>query len=1111
MKKNYFVKSIIFSFVLLSVIIFSCDKKNIIEDDLNVCIKSFELLNSENEGKNLGSNIDCEIDAENYTISLTVPHTAVLDGLKFNITPCEGTTISPASGEEINFEEVVEESIEEQATTEGADEKTTKKPSPQRYKKVFTVIKDGKSQDYTVYITKALASDCSISSFKLEKSKNETKIFGDREGQITEADEANTITLHISDAATLDGLTPTIVYTGTSFSSESPVSTTENSITTTTVNYTVTAADEKTTKVYKVIYIKDLSSNNKISVFSFTKDTTNNTGLKLTRSSADTARPGDVVISNNSTNTGTETISVKVSTAATITALTPTITKHENAIISPAIESYNYGNNATKVYTVTAQDGQAKQYTVSVAKDLSNNKNMTSFKFEYTQNTDKSFNSQDYDGTINNPSSEEDGTVTIAKMPHTITNLTGLKPSIVLSNSNATVSPGNGIAQDFTRGEEKIYTVTAQDGTTRKYKVTIGELSAAADITSFIIKKSDHTTPNEVRMTGSEVSGVISNSGSNHTITISLDGEGDTSVNLKPEIIVSPGATVSPTSGAGTEFTYGTAQTYTVIAENGTQTTYRVTVKSSNSKLESFNFKSTTGNNQSTGKIVQEVEGTINDTDKTVKVNVPYDAVLNGLTPDIEVYNGASVTAPSGGANTAQDFSSGSVTYTVTAQDGKSTTEYTVTVTQNAAPQIESFKFMTASNNSKNLGGDITGTITHNSGTTAGEIIVKVPHDADLNGLVPTVTGASNVTVYKGGADSTAAANSSDDFSNSHTSPVQYSAVGPAGGRKVYSVKVYKEPAITEFKFTNTDNTEVSFPSGTTEYIASPITQGDFLGSGTIAITVANTVDVTKLKKASITGDNIAANLVISDLNFISGSVTVVTVANEHLPSYTKNYNVTVTNEAAPQLTSFTITANSTNGITADVQATTITHPNGSNTGTIKLKFPKNNANEFNLAGLSYTSNPPTSSGGYTLTPSSPLDSSSIHEKEFTLTTALGSTSKYTVTAVKGPYISSFKFENSQNSEKSLGSDVVGTIDHAASTIQLLVSSGVTMDSDGKVTLKPTIELGGDTAVATSNAINSGTEYSFTPDGSTAVEYTVKNSSDANFTKTYNVTVTKGS
>ncbi|BAV94248.1 BspA family leucine-rich repeat surface protein [Ichthyobacterium seriolicida] len=862
-KKNYFVKSVIFSFVLLSAIIFSCDKKNIIEDDLDICINSFELLNSENERKNLGSDIISEINAQEHTISLTVPHIAELTGLKFNIKLCEGTTISPASGEEVNFE-VIEESTEEE---------TTKKPSPQRYKKIFTLTKGGTQKEYTVIITRALSSDCSISSFELKKTENNGKIFGDRVGQITKTDGANTITLHVSDAANLDDLTPTIIHTGAIITSGEVVSTTENSITTTTVNYTVTAEDGKTTKVYAVKYVKSLSSDNRISKFEFKKESNVNDGLKLTRSSiAEEGKTVDVTIDNSagtvkvkvsteayitdliptitrhtsatispeiaahnysngnkvytitaedgqtkqytvsiatdlsnakeissfkleksknetkifgdregviteSTDTSTitlhvsdaatltdlkptiihtgasitsgevvsttvnsittttvsytvtaadgktkvyevkyvkdlssnnriskfefkkennvndglkltrssaaergktadvtidnsaGTIKVKVSTAATITALTPTITKHASATISPAEGIHDYATS--KTYTITAQDGQTKQYTVSVFKDLSNTKDISSFKFEHAQNGDKGFNGQDYGGTINNPSNADwEGTITIAKMPHTITNLTGLKPTIAISAS-ATVNPAAEVVQNFTRGTAVVYTVTAQDGTTRNYNVTIGELSAMADITSFKIKQLDHSiiAPNVTTdMTISPTNG-----GNDYTIV--LDGEDDNDVKLKPEIVVSPSATVNPASGAETTFTYGIAQTYTVTAENGATKVYSVTVKSSNSKMKSFKFKTSDVNNSSK-RIVQDVTGVIDHGTKTVTVNVAHDAELNGLTPHIELCKGASISPE---ATTPQDFSS-EKTYTVTAQDGKSTANYAVTV-----------------------------------------------------------------------------------------------------------------------------------------------------------------------------------------------------------------------------------------------------------------------------------------------------------------------------------------------------------------------------------------------------------------------------------------------
>ncbi|BAV94711.1 pkd domain containing protein [Ichthyobacterium seriolicida] len=1060
----------------MSVIIFSCDKKKVIEDDLNVCIDSFSLLDSENQGKKLESNIDCQINAEEHTISLTVPHTAELTGLKFNITPCEGVSISPASGEEVDFEVVIEES------TEGASAESS---TPKRYKKAFTLTKGDKSQEYTVYITKALASDCSITSFKLEKSKNDGKIFGNRDGDIVETTntELSTITLHVSDAATLDGLTPTIVHTGASIAPGELTTDTSNN--TTTVNYTVTDSGGKT-KVYVVKYIKDLSSNNRISVFSFTKDINSNTGLKLTRSSDNESRAGDVIITdNNDGRTGT--IAVKASSTATITALTPTITKHASATISPDVADHDYSNS--KVYTVTAEDGQTKEYTVSVSKILSNDKGITSFMFEHSKN---SFSGTDYSAE-NMPATtgDDDVNVSIAKMPHTVTDLTSLKPTIVTSD-NATVSPATEVAQDFTRGTPVVYIVTAQDGTTRNYNVTIGELSATANITSFKIKREDNTDSSKVRFSsGTEVSGNISSNVGSNTIDIVLDGEDDTTVNLKPEIALSAGASVSPASGVETTFTYGTAQTYTVTAEdNSTQKIYSVTVKSSNSKMKSFKFKTDTGK-----KIVQDVTGTISG--NTVTVKVPHDAVLTNLTPYIELYKGATITTPSGGATTAQDFSS-QKTYTVTAQDG-TTSDYNVTVTKEVEPKIESFTFSDTSNTGKNLGNNIGVEVKHSEG----EIIVKVPYNATLTDLTPTVAASiapSNVKVCKGEDCNTDDANSTAaSFEGSHTSAVKYSAVGPAGGRKVYSVKVYKEPTISEFKFESSNNSGADFPSGKT-YIGT-------VTDNTIAVTVANTVDVANLK-ATISGDNFTT-LSNHNISFSGSSSysTTITVQNEHLSSFTKTYNVTLTKEAVPELSNFSINADDGKGIKAGSVTTEITQSSGSNTGTIKLKFDHKVASrhtDIDLTNLSYTSEPGV---GHTLTPTSPLSGQSIHGQTFTLTTTLGSTSEYTVEAVKGPFIKSFKFgkDTSGNNGKNLGStDIEGTIDHENNSITVALSSTVKKDSDtdNVVTLTPTIELGGDSATIDSA---SGNSQAFT--SSASVNYKVTGADGME--KTYAVTVTR--
>ena len=62
------------------------------------------------------------------------------------------------------------------------------------------------------------------------------------------------------------------------------------------------------------------------------------------------------------------------------------------------------------------------------------------------------------------------GTAISASVPFNVV-VTALVPTITLSDGRATVSPASGVAQNFTN--PITYTVTAQDGTTQKYTVTV--------------------------------------------------------------------------------------------------------------------------------------------------------------------------------------------------------------------------------------------------------------------------------------------------------------------------------------------------------------------------------------------------------------------------------------------------------------------------------------------------------------------------------------------------------------------------------------------------------------------------------------------------------------
>ena len=151
-------------------------------------------------------------------------------------------------------------------------------------------------------------------------------------------------------------------------------------------------------------------------------------------------------------------------------------------------------------------------------------------------------------------------TVTIAVPPDT--DVTRIVPTIEISQ-DATILPSMGSSQDFTN--PVTYTVTAQNGATQKYIVTINVASVTKSIEKFI-------TSFKLSGFSPEVDGYINND--THTITAIVPDRTDLS-KLTPIIGVSANATISPNSAVLQDFTspvlytisdiYGGTQIYTII------------------------------------------------------------------------------------------------------------------------------------------------------------------------------------------------------------------------------------------------------------------------------------------------------------------------------------------------------------------------------------------------------------------------------------------------------------------------------------------------------------------------------------------------------------------
>lgn len=386
------------------------------------------------------------------------------------------------------------------------------------------------------------------------------------------------------------------------------------------------------------------------------------------------------------------TVSVEVIRGTDVATLSPTITLSEGATISPE-GGIAQDFTSTVSYTVTAEDGTTTQdWTITISEAPNTETDILTFAM-----------------------AEQTGTASIDATDHTVsvevmrgTDITSLSPSITLSDG-ATISPAGGTAQDFTSAVT--YTVTSEDGTiTQDWVVEVKEApNTGTDIQTFVL---------------SEQTGTASIDATNHTVSVEVMRGTDLTL-LSPTITLSEGAASDPASGVTQDFT--SAVTYVVTAEDGTTTqSWIVTVtEAPNNETDILTFELSE----------QTSAASIDATNHMISIEVERSTELSSLSPTITLSEGATAEPTNGNA---QDFTS-SVTYTVTAEDGTTTQDWIVSVTQapNTATDIETFTLP------EETGAAIVNTTDHT-------VSIEVSRDTDLSTLSPTIIVSSGATITPG-------------------------------------------------------------------------------------------------------------------------------------------------------------------------------------------------------------------------------------------------------------------------------------------------------------------------------------------------------------------------
>ena len=244
-------------------------------------------------------------------------------------------------------------------------------------------------------------------------------------------------------------------------------------------------------------------------------------------------------------------------TSGDITNLTASVNHSAESNYIPAGGIDYTGSDAVPVvFTVTAEDGTSQNYNVSVVTGvLSSEKNITGFEFNISDNPSLS---AVYPGTITGT----DITVDISD----IEDITSLVPAII-SSPLSSVTPVGSV--DFTNSDTVPveYTVSAEDGSTQIYSVSVNILSSAKDISAFSFDNAVNTG------LGITYDAAVAAPGIDLLMPVTED-----ITSLTPTITASAGATVSPSGPQDFSSSDIVAIPYTVTAEDGSSQVYNVSV-----------------------------------------------------------------------------------------------------------------------------------------------------------------------------------------------------------------------------------------------------------------------------------------------------------------------------------------------------------------------------------------------------------------------------------------------------------------------------------------------------------------------------------------------------
>lgn len=609
---------------------------------------------------------------------------------------------------------------------------------------------DGSEEIYTVTVTKAaISTACLITDFRFAAFTPVAV------GTIVQTAGGGTIAVTIPHSGNLADLVATFTLsplaTATIGVTPQVSGTTHNSFAA-AVTYTVTAEDGVTVKTYVVTVTQAAAA----------------TGNSITEFRFNALDP-DVIGTISGTN-----ISLTVPFGTDVTALVATFTASSYSVVTVGGAVQTSGTTANdftapKTYVVTSEAGVAQNYTVTVTITAVNVSSLiTAFSFAGLTPV--------VTGTINQTAH------TIALTVPFATNVTALVATFTASPFS-TVTIGGvpqvsaTTANNFTT--PLTYHVVAQDGVHfTDYIVTVTVYEMPKQFTAFSISGTVTLGTDVVNYTASGTINQVTK-----TIQVNVPFSA-VRTSMVATFVLTTGTTahlggVLQVSGT-TANDFTAVRTYTLLATDGSTTTYAVTVLNNpvvtDKQILTYGFTN------------PAVTGTIDQTAKTIAVTLPVGSSKTGLIATFTTsspLNRVKIgTTRQVSGTTANDFTN-PVTYTVLAEDNSSVT-YVVTVTVtggSSAKDITYFAFLA-------FDPDVTCAISQTANTITG----TVPNGSNRAALVATFTNSANSVVRVRDQGIQQSGLTINDF----RMPLIYEVTAQDNSTRIYTVTISEAPDTTK-------------------------------------------------------------------------------------------------------------------------------------------------------------------------------------------------------------------------------------------------------------------------------------------------------------------------